>query len=33
MSPPADGAAAFTPTERSRLRRRPQRGRYDEAAV
>lgn len=32
MSPPADGAA-FTPTERSRLRRRPQRGRYDEAAV
>jgi len=32
MSPPDDGAA-FTPTGRSRLRRRPQRGRYDEAAV
>ena len=26
-------APAFAPTQRSRLRRRPQRGRYDEAAV
>jgi len=33
MSPPADGAATFTPTSRSQVRRRPQRGRYDEAAV
>jgi nitroimidazol reductase NimA-like FMN-containing flavoprotein (pyridoxamine 5'-phosphate oxidase superfamily) len=33
MTPPADGAAAFTPTERSRARRRPQRASYDEAAV
>jgi uncharacterized protein len=33
MSPPADGAAAFTPTDRSQVRRRPQRARYDEAAV
>jgi nitroimidazol reductase NimA-like FMN-containing flavoprotein (pyridoxamine 5'-phosphate oxidase superfamily) len=33
MSPPADGAAAFTPTSRSQARRRPQRARYDEAAV
>ncbi|MBU1379077.1 MAG: pyridoxamine 5'-phosphate oxidase family protein [Alphaproteobacteria bacterium] len=32
MSPPADGAA-FTPTARSQVRRRPQRARYDEAAV
>jgi len=35
MSPPADGAAAsaFKPTARSRVRRRPQRAHYDEAAV
>lgn len=34
MSPPADGAAAaFIPTPRSKVRRRPQRARYDEAAV
>lgn len=34
MTPPDDGsAAAFTPTARSRARRRPQRARYDEAAV
>lgn len=33
MTPPADGAAAFTPTERSRAHRRPQRASYDEAAV
>lgn len=33
MTPPADGSAAFTPTARSRVRRRPQRARYDEAAV
>lgn len=33
MSPPADGAAAFTPTPRSKVRRRPQRAAYDEAAV
>lgn len=34
MSPPADGnAATFTPTIRSKVRRRPQRARYDEAAV
>lgn len=33
MSPPADDAAAFIPTARSQVRRRPQRGRYDEAAV
>jgi len=32
MSPPADGAA-FVPTERSRVRRRPQRASYDEAVV
>lgn len=31
MSPPADGA--FTPTDRSQVRRRPQRASYDEAAV
>lgn len=30
---PADGAAAFTPSPRSRVRRRPQRAAYDEAAV
>jgi nitroimidazol reductase NimA-like FMN-containing flavoprotein (pyridoxamine 5'-phosphate oxidase superfamily) len=30
---PDDAAAAFTPTARSRVRRRPQRARYDEAAV
>jgi len=30
---PADGTAAFQPTERSRVRRRPQRARYDEATV
>lgn len=29
----ADGGAAFTPTERSQVRRRPQRAAYDEAAV
>jgi len=34
MSPPADdGSAVFTPTERSRVRRRPQRARYDEQGV
>ena len=34
MTPPPDGSgAAFTPTARSRVRRRPQRARYDEAAV
>lgn len=34
MSPPADGSAAsFTPTTRSKVRRRPQRARYDERAV
>ena len=35
MSPPADGAlgAGFTPTARSRVRRRPQRAHYDEATV
>lgn len=34
MSAPADDAAhAFTATDRSRVRRRPQRARYDEAAV
>jgi nitroimidazol reductase NimA-like FMN-containing flavoprotein (pyridoxamine 5'-phosphate oxidase superfamily) len=33
MPPSADGAAAFTPTERSQVRRRPQRASYDEAAV
>lgn len=32
MSPPADDAA-FVPTARSQVRRRPQRARYDEAAV
>lgn len=32
MTPP-DGTAAFTPTGRSRVRRRPQRARYDEATV
>jgi nitroimidazol reductase NimA-like FMN-containing flavoprotein (pyridoxamine 5'-phosphate oxidase superfamily) len=32
MTPPAHGAA-FTPTDRSRVRRRPQRARYDEASV
>lgn len=32
MTPPADGAA-FAPTDRSRVRRRPQRASYDEAAV
>jgi nitroimidazol reductase NimA-like FMN-containing flavoprotein (pyridoxamine 5'-phosphate oxidase superfamily) len=30
---PADGTAAFTPTDRARVRRRPQRAHYDEAAV
>ncbi|WP_205854191.1 pyridoxamine 5'-phosphate oxidase family protein [Phenylobacterium kunshanense] len=30
---PADGMAAFTPTARSQVRRRPQRAAYDEAAV
>ncbi len=33
MTAAAPADAAFTPTERSRVRRRPQRGRYDEAAV
>jgi len=34
MTPPPDGSsAAFTPTSRSRVRRRPQRAAYDEAAV
>jgi len=33
MSPPDDGGAAFPATDRSRVRRRPQRARYDEAAV
>lgn len=33
MTPPDDVAAAFTPTTRSRARRRPQRASYDEAAV
>ena len=34
MSPPADDAGAvFTPTDRSRVRRRPQRARYDEQGV
>ena len=33
MSPPADGGAAFVPTARSRVRRRPQRAHYDEATV
>jgi hypothetical protein len=30
---PADGTASFTPTARSKVRRRPQRAHYDEAAV
>ncbi|WP_293374842.1 pyridoxamine 5'-phosphate oxidase family protein [Phenylobacterium sp. SCN 70-31] len=33
MSPPADDGVAFQPTPRSRVRRRPQRARYDEATV
>lgn len=34
MSPPADGTpAAFSPTDRSQVRRRPQRAHYDEATV
>ncbi len=34
MSPPADGTpAAFNPTDRSQVRRRPQRAHYDEATV
>lgn len=33
MSPPADDAAVFAPTDRSRVRRRPQRARYDEKGV
>jgi nitroimidazol reductase NimA-like FMN-containing flavoprotein (pyridoxamine 5'-phosphate oxidase superfamily) len=33
VSPPAEGSGAFTATVRSRVRRRPQRARYDEAAV
>lgn len=33
MSPPADGTPTFAPTARSKVRRRPQRAHYDEAAV
>lgn len=33
MSPPDDASPAFKPSDRARVRRRPQRGRYDEASV
>ena len=33
MTPPDGSGAAFTPTSRSRVQRRPQRASYDEAAV